>query len=247
LHVNLKSGGRTVYYTDPADIANWVVFTPKGDQLDVSFDEAKIKDFLSTTVANSLSQKPVNGLAIAGSDGTILKQVSAGSGGQTVGDVAHLSGQIVDSLENNTSLDAEITLTAKDATMDKFVAADNHWIEVNLSTQYITLYDGTNPVGTYIASSGIPPMDTPVGLFKIWLKVTSQTMKGGGDAPGFPAYSLPGVKWVSYFNGDVGFHTKYWNDIWGRPSSHGCINLHEADAKTVFDFVQIGTPVWVHY
>ena len=248
LRINLNSNGQTVYYADPSDIANWITFTPSGNNLNVSFDENKIKTFLSTTVANSLTEAPVDALAIVGSDGTILKQISAGKDGQTVGNVASLSGSIMTALANDTPVDLDITLTPKPFTVsNQFVAADNHWAEVNLTTQYVTLWNGTTQVGYFIASSGVSAAPTPTGLYKVWLKVPSQTMSGGGESAALPAYNLPNVTWVSYFNQDIAFHTKYWNNIWGRPSSHGCINLHEADAKTVYDFVSIGTPVWVHY
>jgi lipoprotein-anchoring transpeptidase ErfK/SrfK len=50
-----------------------------------------------------------------------------------------------------------------------------------------------------------------------------------------------------YFYYDYGFHTKYWNDAWGVPSSHGCVNMKEEEAKMLYDWADYGTRVVVHY
>jgi len=62
-----------------------------------------------------------------------------------------------------------------------------------------------------------------------------------------PGYDLPGVQWVSWFSGDYGIHGTYWHHNFGHVMSHGCINATNADAEWVYGFVQIGTPVYIHY
>ena len=49
-------------------------------------------------------------------------------------------------------------------------------------------------------------------------------------------YNLPNVKWVQYFYADYAFHGTYWHNDFGRPKSHGCINMTNADAKWLFDW-----------
>jgi lipoprotein-anchoring transpeptidase ErfK/SrfK len=61
-----------------------------------------------------------------------------------------------------------------------------------------------------------------------------------------PGYSVPNVKWNTYFDGGIAFHTAYWHNNFGQPMSHGCVNMREADAKTVYDFLPLGTLVHVH-
>jgi lipoprotein-anchoring transpeptidase ErfK/SrfK len=35
--------------------------------------------------------------------------------------------------------------------------------------------------------------------------------------------------------------------ILGRPYTNGCIMLSDQDEKTLYDWAEIGTPVWIHY
>ena len=44
------------------------------------------------------------------------------------------------------------------------------------------------------------------------------------DDPDF--YNLPGVPFVCYFTDNwIGTHGTYWHNDYGRPRSHGCVNV----------------------
>ena len=59
-------------------------------------------------------------------------------------------------------------------------------------------------------------------------------MTNQGDAVA-NIYDLPGVPWVSFFTGTgAGFHGTYWHNDYGRPRSHGCVNLTPGDAKFIY-------------
>ena len=118
-------------------------------------------------------------------------------------------------------------------------------MEVNLTNQTTSLHSGDQVLQTFSISSGLTN-PTPPGTFYVWLKVPQQTMTGGSKADG-TYYSLPNVKWVSYFNRDIGFHSAYWHNNFGHPMSHGCINMREQDSQIVYNFTNIGTMVVVHY
>jgi lipoprotein-anchoring transpeptidase ErfK/SrfK len=48
-------------------------------------------------------------------------------------------------------------------------------------------------------------------------------------------YDLPGVPWICYITEKgISFHGTYWHNDYGRPRSHGCINLTPAAAKWLF-------------
>ena len=48
-------------------------------------------------------------------------------------------------------------------------------------------------------------------------------------------YDLPGVPWNSYITeSGIAIHGTYWHNYYGRPRSHGCINLTPQAAKWVF-------------
>lgn len=108
------------------------------------------------------------------------------------------------------------------------------WVRVDLSEQVLVAYDGQKPVRAFMISSGLPGWDTVTGEFRVRMKVRSQRMSGEG-------YDLPNVQWVQYFYADYGLHGTYWHNDFGRPKSHGCVNMTNADAKWVWDWLG---PVW---
>ncbi len=103
------------------------------------------------------------------------------------------------------------------------------WIEVNVTTQQITAWEGTTPVFTFIGSTGLPNTPTVLGEFNIYWKLKSTTMVG-------PNYYLPEVPYTMYFFRGYGLHGTYWHNNFGQPMSHGCVNLETGDAKTLFEW-----------
>lgn len=98
------------------------------------------------------------------------------------------------------------------------------WIDINLTTQTLVAYEGTKPVLTTKISSGSSKYPTIKGTFRIYLKLDKQTMSG-------PDYTTPDVPWVMYFYGNYSLHGAYWHNDFGRPRSHGCINVPVEEAK----------------
>lgn len=115
---------------------------------------------------------------------------------------------------------------------------EKRWIRVDLSEQLAVAYEGVKPIRAFVISSGLPGTPTVTGRFRIRVKVPSQTMSGGSGAL---YYYLPNVQWVQYFYEDYGFHGTYWHNDFGRPHSHGCINMTNADAKWLFEWAG---PTW---
>jgi lipoprotein-anchoring transpeptidase ErfK/SrfK len=117
------------------------------------------------------------------------------------------------------------------------------WIDIDLSEQRITAYQGTTPLKSVLVSTGVAWTPTPIGRFAIYTKLASQAMSGGSGAN---RYYLPGVPWVMYFTSAYAIHGTYWHHNFGTPMSHGCVNLTIDDAKWFYDWAEIGTPVIVH-
>ncbi len=118
------------------------------------------------------------------------------------------------------------------------------WIDINISTQTITAYQGNTPLKSVLVSTGVAWHPTPIGHYKVYMKVRSQTMSGGVGAE---AYYLPGVPWVMYFAGANAIHGTYWHHNFGQRMSHGCVNLTIDDAHWFYDWAEIRTPVITHY
>jgi LysM repeat protein len=114
------------------------------------------------------------------------------------------------------------------------------WIDVNLSTQTLTAYEGSNPVYRAVVSTGLPGTPTPVGTFRVWIKLRYDDMSG-------PGYYLPNVPYVMYFYRDYGLHGTYWHSNFGTPMSHGCVNLSTPEAGWLYNWASVGTRVVTHY
>ncbi|MBI3243809.1 MAG: L,D-transpeptidase [Chloroflexi bacterium] len=93
---------------------------------------------------------------------------------------------------------------------------------------------------TRTSSGGVFGIDkdfrTPLGDYVIDRKRPTRHM-AAGDGAADDAYDLPGVPWVSYFNGGIAIHGTYWHNDYGRPWSHGCINVLPQDAKWLYRWV----------
>jgi len=113
---------------------------------------------------------------------------------------------------------------------------EDHWIDVDLSEQRVTAYEGQTPVKTYLVSTGLPWTPTPEGQFRIWVKFRYDDMEGDD-------YFLEDVPYVMYFHEGYGFHGVWWHANWGNPMSHGCINQPNEMAAWLFEFSEIGTLV----
>jgi lipoprotein-anchoring transpeptidase ErfK/SrfK len=96
-------------------------------------------------------------------------------------------------------------------------------------------------------SAGAPETPTPQGHFKIFEKLQVQDMRGY-NANG-TKYFQPHVRWVGYFSGSNAIHGNYWRPLsWfgNRNSSHGCVSVPDDQAKWVYNWAPVGTPVVVH-
>jgi lipoprotein-anchoring transpeptidase ErfK/SrfK len=117
------------------------------------------------------------------------------------------------------------------------VPAYNKRIEVHIPEQLMIAYELDQPVFmARIASGAIfsnGDYSTPVGRHMTFHKRASRHMARGNLAAN--GYDLPGVPWNSYITEDgVAFHGTYWHNNFGRPRSHGCINLTPQASKWVY-------------
>lgn len=120
------------------------------------------------------------------------------------------------------------------------------WIDINLSRQSITAYEGNTPIYSAIVSTGLPRTPTVVGSYNVYVKYAATDMRGGSHAAG-DYYYLPNVPYTMYFFRGYGIHGTYWHNNFGQPMSHGCVNLRTSDAKWFFDWAPVGTRVETHY
>jgi hypothetical protein len=122
-------------------------------------------------------------------------------------------------------------------------------IVVDLSTQLVTAFEGEKLVFSQRCSSGVRGTDTPKGEFLTYHKGPSVHMTNEGDAiEEETVYSLPGVPWCSFFTGaGNAFHGTWWHNDYGRPRSHGCVNLPSEAAKFIYRWTKPNVPPDTNY
>lgn len=120
------------------------------------------------------------------------------------------------------------------------VGAGEKWIDINLSQQRVTAYEGQTPVYSALASTGTWRTPTVVGTYYIYAKYRYTPMSG-------PGYYLPNVPHTMYFYRGYAIHGAYWHNNFGTPMSHGCVNLSLPDAAWFYNWAPLGTRVVSHY
>jgi lipoprotein-anchoring transpeptidase ErfK/SrfK len=69
------------------------------------------------------------------------------------------------------------------------------------------------------------------GTFKVREKHVTTTMDSHEVDNKFELRDVP---WVQYFEKGYALHAALWHDEFGKPRSHGCINMSPIDARKVF-------------
>lgn len=117
-------------------------------------------------------------------------------------------------------------------------------IVVDLGTQLVTAFEGEKLVFSQRCASGVRGTDTPKGEFRTYHKGPSIHMTNEGDAvESESVYSLPGVPWCAFFTGaGNAFHGTDWHNDYGRPRSHGCVNLPSEAAKFLYRWTKPNVP-----
>jgi hypothetical protein len=135
------------------------------------------------------------------------------------------------------------------STLSAEVPDDQKRIVVDLSTQLVTAFEGEKLVFSQRCASGVRGTETPKGEFRTYHKGPSVHMTNEGDAvENESVYSLPGVPWCSFFTGaGNAFHGAYWHNDYGRPRSHGCVNLPSEAAKFLYRWSKPNVPADTDY
>lgn len=123
-------------------------------------------------------------------------------------------------------------------------------IEVDISEQRMYVYDGDELLWKWVVSTGEPGKDTAIGTYAIRNKIE--------NAYG-STWNLDMPWWLGIYQSgplENGIHAlpierstghKLWEGYLGQRVSYGCIILSDENAKTLFDWVKIGTPVIIRW
>jgi lipoprotein-anchoring transpeptidase ErfK/SrfK len=111
-------------------------------------------------------------------------------------------------------------------------------ILISTQNQRIYAYENGQLVRSHLVSTGTSATPTVLGDYRIQYKFEADDMQGAD-------YFLPQVPWTMYFYQGYAIHGTYWHNSFGRPMSHGCVNLPVDEAKWFFDWADMGTPIRV--
>lgn len=112
-------------------------------------------------------------------------------------------------------------------------------IEVNLAEQRLSYWFADKLFGSFLISGGTKNWPTPVGDFQIIDKVPVKFYRGAG-------WDYPNTKWNLQFakkKYNYFIHGAYWHSNWGKPMSHGCVNVSYENMEKLYWWAQYGTPV----
>jgi hypothetical protein len=124
---------------------------------------------------------------------------------------------------------------------------DGLWIDVHLTQQLMTAYNGRDPVHVAVTTTGMAGWETPTGLYAINNRVANETMTSGAIGAEH-YYKLQDVLFTQYFTErGHAIHFAWWRtpETIGRPGSHGCLNLLLDDSRFFWDWADIGLPVYI--
>lgn len=133
-----------------------------------------------------------------------------------------------------------------DEELTKNSATTSKYIVIDLSQEMLYAYGGNELFTQESISTGLDFTPTPIGTFEVFKKTPSRYMQGPIPNVSTQVYDLPGVPWNLYFtSGGSVIHGAYWHDHFGKPWSHGCVNLEPQKAKKLYLWADIGIKVIV--
>lgn len=111
----------------------------------------------------------------------------------------------------------------------RYPGAGKH-VEVDVSRQVMVLADGGEPRYTYHVSTGKSSTPSDLGKFSFYRK----------DA----GYNSIGMYYSVYYNGGEATHG--YASVPDSPASHGCIRNPIPNAVFIYNWIDLGDPIWVY-
>jgi peptidoglycan hydrolase-like protein with peptidoglycan-binding domain len=103
-------------------------------------------------------------------------------------------------------------------------------VEFDWSRQVLVLARGGKPYRTYHTSSGAPATPTVFGSYRFYLKT--------------PGTNSLGMVHSSYFIGGYAIHG--YASVPNYPASHGCLRVPIPNALAIFNWIDIGDPIFTY-
>jgi L,D-transpeptidase ErfK/SrfK len=130
------------------------------------------------------------------------------------------------------------------------VAMQNRLI-IDLSDRKVYVYQSDSLQTNYDIAIGRDGWETPIGDHKITVKATNPQWQHpftNEIIPGGSPDNPLGTRWIEFWTDgkhQIGFHGTNKEGLVGTAVSHGCVRMRNQDIETLFNTVQLDTPVIV--
>lgn len=122
-------------------------------------------------------------------------------------------------------------------------------IVIDISDQHLWAFDGETEVYSFVASTGLPGLDTRPGVYSVLNKIPN----AWGGTWGIWMPDWLGIYWAGSLQN--GIHSlpilpngsRLWDGYLGTPVSYGCIILGVTESKLLYDWAEVGIPVIINY
>ena len=128
---------------------------------------------------------------------------------------------------------------------------DGMWVVIDKSARILTVYIDDVVFKKYPVAVGATIALTPEGHFTFVSKAVNPRWGGGGYASpiagGAPNNPL-GKRWMGLSKGgggQYGVHGNVSPYSIGTNASHGCVRMINSDVEELYEYIKIGTPVWI--
>jgi peptidoglycan hydrolase-like protein with peptidoglycan-binding domain len=111
----------------------------------------------------------------------------------------------------------------------RYPKAGKH-VEFDWSRQVLVLARGGRPYRTYHTSSGAPATPTVFGSYRFYLKT--------------PGTNSVGMVHAAYFIGGYAIHG--YASVPNFPASHGCLRVPIPNALSIFNWIDVGDPIFTY-
>lgn len=230
--------GKSTEVLDGSIISSWIKVD---DNLSVALDEGKVKEYL-TKLSNTYDTVGKTRDFVTTLRNKI--KISGGDYGWSINSAKEAQA-IISDIKEGKSETKEPAYTIKGVSRDSNDIGSTY-VEVDMSKQHLWFYkDGKLVVeGDVVTGNTSQNHSTRVGVYYIKYKERNTSLKGQD-------YDVPVSYWMPFDQG-IGIHDASWRSAFGgnlykTNGSHGCVNSPFYLAKTVYENIQVGTPVICYY
>jgi lipoprotein-anchoring transpeptidase ErfK/SrfK len=140
--------------------------------------------------------------------------------------------------------------------IEQFSTGTDRRLFVYLNSQTVEAVENGKVIRTFRVSTGKSQTPTVTGSYYIYDRYRHKTMRSDVDQGQRGFYEVKDVPYTQFFHKDYAFHGAFWHNNFGRPASHGCVNMAtkdqnkrwpnvSEDAGWLYDWGALGIPVTV--